>query len=112
MPKDHETRNVVDRLRTAINKVNKETGLERQDCGNGNHFLVFDLVNELLLPPGEESSNQMKEIEQLAYEVYAAHLGVSLGQPPEPWDKLPETIREAWRFTVKQLLAMVPKEKR
>jgi hypothetical protein len=56
-------------------------------------------------------SNQTKEIEQLAYELYAAYLGVSLGQPPEPWDKLPETIREAWRFTVKQLLTLVPSKK-
>ena len=52
-----------------------------------------------------------KETAQLAYELYSAYLVSDLGQPLETWDKLPETIRGAWRFTVKTLLTMAPREK-
>lgn len=49
-----------------------------------------------------------KEQAQLAYELYSAYLGNDLGHPLESRDNLPETIRGAWRFTIKQLLALVP----
>lgn len=48
----------------------------------------------------------MKEQAQLAYEFYASYLDNDLGHPLEGWDKLPESIRGAWRFAVKKLLNM------
>jgi len=51
-----------------------------------------------------------KERAQLTYELYAAYLGSDLGQPLEPWDKLPESVRGAWRFTVSQLLGLQPSQ--
>lgn len=50
------------------------------------------------------ADSQTKKTEQLAYELYSSYLGEDLGQPLEPWDKLPEAIRGAWRITVKTLV--------
>lgn len=52
--------------------------------------------------------NESKERAELVYGLYASYLGSDLGQPLEPWVKLPELVRGAWRFTVSQLLGLQP----
>lgn len=56
-------------------------------------------------------SADAKERAELAYELYSRYLEGDLGHPQPTWDELPETIRAAWRITIKTIIAMVPKER-